>query len=102
MAEHNVGFLFLERKLNGRSALTEAPAIGTKLATVSNTVTQFDKGSNVKFWASQLRQRLTLDGQKFAPATGSNAVTKFDKGFNVKFPADRLMNRLTLDGQLRS
>jgi hypothetical protein len=74
--------------------------MGTKFApaTGSNTVTQFDKGSNVKFWASQLRQRLTLDGQKFAPATGSNAVTKFDKGFNVKFPADRLMNRLTLDG----
>ncbi|CAM3740326.1 hypothetical protein [Polaromonas hydrogenivorans] len=29
MAEHNVSFLFLERKLNGRSALTGAPAMGT-------------------------------------------------------------------------
>jgi len=29
MAEHNVGFLFLERKLNVRSALTGAPAMGT-------------------------------------------------------------------------
>jgi hypothetical protein len=29
MAEHNVGFLLLERKLNGRSALTGAPAMGT-------------------------------------------------------------------------
>jgi len=29
MAEHNVGFLFLERKLNSHSAPTEAPAMGT-------------------------------------------------------------------------
>ena len=29
MAEHNVVFLLLERKLNGRSALTGAPAMGS-------------------------------------------------------------------------
>jgi hypothetical protein len=37
---------------------------GTKFAptTGSNTVTQFDKWSNVKFQANRLRNRLTLDG----------------------------------------
>ena len=40
-------------------------AMGTKFApaTGSNAVTQFDKGSNVKFRANRLRSRLALDGQ---------------------------------------
>ena len=40
-------------------------ALGTKFAPVtgSNAVTQFDKGSNVKFRANKLRNRLGLDGQ---------------------------------------
>ena len=38
--------------------------MGTKFApaTGSNTVTQFDKGSNVKFRANRLKNRLTLAG----------------------------------------
>jgi hypothetical protein len=39
--------------------------MGSKFAPVagSNAVTQFDKGSNVKFRANKLRNRLALDGQ---------------------------------------
>ena len=47
--------------------------MGTKFApaTGSNTVTQFDKGFNVKFRASRLRHRLTLDGHQPTVATSS-------------------------------